>query len=188
MNWKTIFIQSLINENSFNDYLELGIGNGKHFRQIKCKNKTGVDITVSGNEIITCDTDQFFKDNNKEYDCIFIDACHEVNYVRNDFVNSFKILKENGIIILHDINAWTKEECEPLGPHGDCYKFWLDLCDKYPDLTKTKIGTHGYNGKDSVGLFFKNNLKTIYDFLEITNHTFEDLEKNRNKYLFEKQI
>ena len=64
MNWKTFFIQSLINENSFNDYLELGIGSGTHFRQIKCKNKTGVDITVSGNKIITCDTDQFFKDNN----------------------------------------------------------------------------------------------------------------------------
>ena len=48
-------------------------------------------------------TDNFFKTNTNTYDCIFIDADHEYEGVKQDYLNSLKILNKGGTIIFHDI-------------------------------------------------------------------------------------
>lgn len=48
-------------------------------------------------------TEDFFKQNNKSYDCIFIDADHSYEGVAADYKNAIKIIEKHGIIILHDI-------------------------------------------------------------------------------------
>ena len=43
---RTDIIQSLINKTSAENYLEIGVSAGENFRDIKCKNKVGVDPEV----------------------------------------------------------------------------------------------------------------------------------------------
>ena len=62
--------------------------------------KTGVDPVSGGNFRGT--SDEFFLQNSKNYDCIFIDGLHVYQQVIKDILNSIKILNNNGVIILHD--------------------------------------------------------------------------------------
>jgi len=47
-------------------------------------------------------SDDFFNNNNKKFDIIYIDGYHKGSQVYKDFKNSWKILKENGVIIFDD--------------------------------------------------------------------------------------
>jgi len=48
-------------------------------------------------------TDVFFNTATNTYDCIFIDADHEYEGVRKDYLNSLKLLNKGGTLIFHDI-------------------------------------------------------------------------------------
>ena len=67
--------------------------------KIKAKNKI-VDPYSGGNFRGT--SDFFFSQNEKNFDCIFIDGLHEYHQVLKDIKNSLEILSEDGIILLHD--------------------------------------------------------------------------------------
>ena len=47
-------------------------------------------------------SDNFFKNNQDFFDCIFIDGLHEYKQVKRDIQNSLKFLNKDGIILLHD--------------------------------------------------------------------------------------
>jgi hypothetical protein len=106
-------------------YLELGIAKahcinrvGTHF-----KNVVAVDINKESLDQVSCcssivpllfsyegTTDDFFESyDGMKFDLIFIDANHDYKNVNKDFYNSLKVLKEEGIIILHDTFAPDKE-------------------------------------------------------------------------------
>jgi hypothetical protein len=93
-------IQTLINSNNFESYLEIGCDGDDSFSKIKIKNKIGVDPYSGGNFRGT--SDYFFNKNNNNFDCIFIDGLHEFNQVYKDIINSIEALNDNGIILLHD--------------------------------------------------------------------------------------
>ena len=60
-----------------------------------CKNKEKINFfKMSSNE--------FFEKNNKTYDFIYIDGCHDPEQVGIDLTNSFKCLNDDGIIWLDD--------------------------------------------------------------------------------------
>ncbi len=107
-------IQHFIDKYHYTEYLELGIFFGVTFQLIKCENKDSVD-TEQWKECpfkvkYKMSIDKFFeKECKKQYDIIFIDACHEEEQVDKDLNNSLKWLKENGTIILHDCNAPAPE-------------------------------------------------------------------------------
>lgn len=52
-------------------------------------------------------------------DLVFIDGCHQFDYVKKDSINSFEILNLNGFLIWHDygfvgdvskfVDQWVKE-------------------------------------------------------------------------------
>ena len=48
-------------------------------------------------------TEEFFKINKEKFDIIYIDAGHDLPNVINDYNNSIKCLKNNGVIIIHDL-------------------------------------------------------------------------------------
>jgi len=93
-------IQEIINKKKYNSYLEIGCFKDELFNNIMCNKKVGVD-PVSGGTIRKT-SDQFFKDNKENFDCIFIDGLHYYSQVKKDIQNSLKILNPNGIILLHD--------------------------------------------------------------------------------------
>lgn len=47
-------------------------------------------------------SDSFFETNVKTYDLIYIDGCHEPEFIQRDMENSFRALEENGIMWMDD--------------------------------------------------------------------------------------
>ena len=47
-------------------------------------------------------SDDFFKNNNNLYDVIYVDGYHKGHQVFKDFINSWKILNNNGVMIFDD--------------------------------------------------------------------------------------
>jgi predicted O-methyltransferase YrrM len=115
-------------------YLELGLYQGDTINRISkyFKNKeniVGVDMLLEpiiDGTFHKMSTDDFFKQNKKNFDMIFIDADHRYESVKKDFKNSIKILNPGGVILLHD----TDPENDNLfndGYCGDCYKIVKEL-------------------------------------------------------------
>ena len=92
-------IKHAIKKNDYKNYLEIGCHNNEVFDKIEIE-KIGVDPISGGNYRGT--SDKFFKENVKNFDCIFIDGLHEYNQTKRDILNSIEILNKDGIIILHD--------------------------------------------------------------------------------------
>jgi len=93
-------INLAIKKRKYEDYLEIGCDENQTFDKIIIKNKTGVDPIKGGN--IRKTSDLFFRENRHFFDCIFIDGLHTYAQVKKDLENSFKILKKNGMVFLHD--------------------------------------------------------------------------------------
>lgn len=93
-------IQFIINKYNFKTYLEIGCDKDQSFSRIYIETKVGVD-PVSGGTIRST-SDNFFKDNSKKFDIIFIDGLHYYQQVIKDINHSLKILNNDGFILVHD--------------------------------------------------------------------------------------
>jgi len=93
-------IQKIIDLKNYKTYLEIGCDDNFVFNQIKLKDKIGVDPYSGGN--LRMSSDEFFKDNKKKFDCIFIDGLHYYYQVRKDIINSLNSLNDNGVVLVHD--------------------------------------------------------------------------------------
>ena len=122
-------IKYLINKNGYSDYLEIGCDQDQLFSKIEIKNKIGVD-PVSGGTIRKT-SDEFFKENDKKFDIIFIDGLHTYKQVKKDILNSVDCLKENGIILVHDCmpDSLSKQAVPRYRMiwNGDVWKAIVDL-------------------------------------------------------------
>lgn len=121
-------------------YLEIGIGNGKNFDAIKCKEKSSVDPDPKSNAVHKTTSDEFFNVFNKVtekgwkdigeiefyYDLIFIDGLHHADHVRRDIINAWGCLTDGGVLVIHDTNPEREDmthvprDCKVWT--GDCYK------------------------------------------------------------------
>ena len=104
-NWESFprrydIINKIIIKRNYTSYLEIGCFKDETFNQINIKKKIGVDPVSGGNLRMT--SDQFFIENKEKFDLIFIDGLHVYEQVIKDIFNSIKVLKENGIILVHD--------------------------------------------------------------------------------------
>jgi hypothetical protein len=81
-------------------YLELGVRNNINFNHIQAQEKFSVDL--NGQAMFTGTTDQYFDqlEDHKKFDIIFIDACHDYEFVVRDFNNSVEHCTQ--WILLHD--------------------------------------------------------------------------------------
>jgi len=93
-------INNIIKKKNYTTYLEIGCFKDENFSQINIENKIGVDPVSGGNLRMT--SDQFFLENKKKFDVIFIDGLHIYEQVIKDIFNSIKILNSDGIILIHD--------------------------------------------------------------------------------------
>ena len=93
-------IQEIIQKKNYKNYLEIGCFSNELFNYVECANKVGVDPVSGGT--VRKSSDQFFRDNQDKFDCIFIDGLHEYDQVKKDIINSLNFLNKGGIILLHD--------------------------------------------------------------------------------------
>ena len=89
-----------INNINQKTYLELGVRDNKTYNKVNAKSKMGVDTNGAAPFVGT--TDEYFEQNpDKRYDIVFIDACHDKDFVLRDFNNSIRI--SNEWVVLHDM-------------------------------------------------------------------------------------
>ena len=93
-------IKYLIDKYEYSHYLEIGCDQNQLFSKVQIQNKIGVDPVSGGNVRKT--SDDFFKNNDKKFDIVFIDGLHTYNQVKKDILNSVDFLNDNGIILVHD--------------------------------------------------------------------------------------
>ena len=182
---RTSIINHLISKNNLNNYLEIGVRDGRNFDKIKIKNKTGVDPHPIKKiiNIHKLTSDDFFKINNNYYDIIFIDGLHLENQVDKDIEGSLRFLSENGFIIMHDCNPPTefhqRENYEINGKfppwNGTVWKSFAKL-----RMTNSNLDICCVNCDWGVGIIKKGNSKT-FNFTKHLN--FDFLNKNRVKLL-----
>lgn len=132
-------IAEIVKQLNCKTYLELGIYDGttltkvsKYVDRIICVDIQDIRNNKIG-EFHLKTTDQFFLDFNEMVDVIFIDADHNFESVKKDFINSLKILNEFGMIILHDTDPIKKEYLAP-NYCNDSYKMDEWIRKNYPDL------------------------------------------------------
>lgn len=134
---KTQVIQSLIDQNGFKSYLEIGLGDGVNFRNVQCSKKLGCDPAFKSDDLIFGVTsDNFFLTINEfefspKYDLIFIDGLHHATQLAKDVINAWKCLNQGGMILIHDIKP--HDEAMQIVPRqskqwtGDVWRVWSAL-------------------------------------------------------------
>jgi hypothetical protein len=88
----------------------LTISNNDHKQFLLNNEEINFDFNISNckntNKIIIhkITSDNFFKNNNgnKTYNFIYIDGCHDPEFIKRDMENSFNILEVNGIMWMDD--------------------------------------------------------------------------------------
>ena len=93
-------INKVITKKKYKSYLEIGCDENQNFDKINIQEKIVIDPKKGGNIKMTSDI--FFRTNQKNFDCIFIDGLHTYEQSKKDVINSINVLNENGMIFLHD--------------------------------------------------------------------------------------
>ena len=136
INWSNFpdrseIIQKVIDKKNYKSYLEIGCDDDQNFNKIKIHIKYGVDPISGGN--IRKTSDEFFSQNKKYFDCIFIDGLHEYEQVKKDIINSLEYLNDGGVIFVHDCLPRSYfEQAVPRSQHvwtGDVWKSIVELED-----------------------------------------------------------
>lgn len=173
------YIQDKIKINNKNfSYLEIGVQHETVFKEINTANKIGVDPISGGTHRMT--SDEFFNQNEKFFDLIFIDGLHEYEQCKRDLLNSIKFLKQDGIIVFHDFIPQNYLECHV--PRisrtwtGDVWKIGVQLT--YSKNCDFFIG----NFDHGIGILKLKNDFSLAKIENIKEINFSDFE---NKYYYE---
>lgn len=132
VNYHIKLINNYISKYNYKSYLEIGIDEGVCFRQIQCRHKSGVDPYSSSNCVShKMTSDEFFLQNKRTFDIIFIDGLHHSEQVIKDIENSLKVINNGGIIVVHD--CLPGSEIQQIVPRetkvwtGDVWKAWMEF-------------------------------------------------------------
>ena len=182
LNNRTDIINYFIGRYGYKTYLEIGVSFiNVNFNKIIVPDKTGVDPNVKGIQF-TMTSDDFFVQNKKIFDIIFIDGLHESEQVYRDIVNSINVLNDNGTIIMHDCNP--TDEIIQLVPQirggewtGDCWKAFVRFRKEFIEYDMFVIETDY-----GVGVIRKS-IKPVEPFYVTKPLTYNNLEKNRIAWL-----
>jgi predicted O-methyltransferase YrrM len=86
----------------------LTINNNDHKQFLEKNEEMNFDYNISickSSDKITIHkitSDIFFENNSQTYNFIYIDGCHEPDFIKRDMENSFNILEKNGIMWMDD--------------------------------------------------------------------------------------
>ena len=173
-------IKYLINKYNYIDYLEIGCDQDQLFSKINIQNKVGVDPVSGGNLRKT--SDEFFKENNKKFDLVFIDGLHTYEQVKKDIINSLDCLKENGVVLVHDCmpDCMSKQAVPRyrMTWNGDVWKAIVDL------RHNSDLNIFICKIDQGIGIIKKEKNTSILKVdKKIKDLKFKDYYENYNKYL-----
>lgn len=135
-------------------YLEIGLNRPEdNYFNVLCANKECVDPMgddnldfLDGEEkrqwvidtVLThrMTSDEFFEQNTKKYDVIFIDGLHLAEQVHKDIVNAYNCLNPGGFIVIHDCLP-LEEEHQKIPRVSACWNG--DVWKAIPNLYKADI-------------------------------------------------
>ena len=206
-------IEKLMRFKNLKNYLEIGVFNGHIFFRIKSPFKIAVDpefrfdfmrklgkIILNpsnlNNKYFRKTADDFFAQDaatvigNKKIQISLIDGMHEYEYALRDIENTLKYLSDDGVIVVHDCNALTKEANVSFADwkarnfsgtwNGDVWKTIVHLRSLRPDIDAFVLDTdHG------LGIITKRKPEKMLSFTknQIGNLTYEDFNVNRKEWL-----
>ena len=174
-------IQKIIDKQKYSNYLEIGCDNDENFSKVIIKNKIGVDPLKGGTLRMT--SDEFFRENKKKFDLIFLDGLHTYEQTIKDIDNSLKFINTNGVILIHDClpkKIWNQIVPRIYGHwNGDVWKAIVHSRTYDHADTYTCIADHG------LGVVFKrkNSNPLILDLKNFKKLKFRDYYNNHNKYM-----
>lgn len=179
-------INSIISKNKYKSYLEIGTQGDVCLSQIQCEYKVGIDPAPifhddkNSNKFFEICSDDFFRTNTDTFDIIFVDGFHHSVQVREDVLNSLKILNKGGTIIVHDcspdtFDAQTIPETHLPTWNGDVWKAWMWFRINRADLTMYVVDVD-----TGCGVITRGGQELIIHDTELT---FDNLDKNRVKWL-----
>ena len=174
-------VQKIIRLKNYNSYLEIGTFKDELFNSVECNKKIGVDPAFGGNMRMT--SDEFFKNNKEKFDLIFIDGLHHYNQVKKDVINSLEVIKDGGIILMHD--CLPKDYYYQAVPrcqydwNGDTWKAFLEF------RSKEFIDGCCFYADQGIGVFLKRKNRNILnvDIKDFGKFKFNDFADNFEKYL-----
>jgi len=171
-------------------YLEIGVCDGTNMRQMKTKEKWGVDpmpqiAAVAASDVFVPKTSQeFFRMVNgrvNQFDLVFIDGDHRAEVVYAEVQDSLLNLAAGGVIVLHDCNPHT--EAMQIVPGiqsewtGDVWKAVMQLREEGHPLRVI-------NSDYGIGLLIPSQKMTVKTRgFDRGSLTWGDLEANRQDYL-----
>ena len=121
-----------VNNNDHKEFLENGISEKNFDYNISiCNNKEKIEVKK-----IT--SDEFFKNNTKHFNTIYIDGCHIGEFIKRDMENSFKFLEINGIMWMDDYSA-NNETKTTMDSFLEKYKGKYELIHKGYQLAIKKL-------------------------------------------------
>lgn len=178
---KSEIINRIIAETGSESYLEIGYGNGHNFDKIECEIKIAVEPNFKKNSgaVYPRNSDEFFSDNERNHDVVFIDGLHHADQVRKDIINSMKCNAR--AIILHDTIPPTKEH--QIVPRkqtswtGDVWRAAVGLKEAYPDM---RIET--YRADYGLTVVYPDGKKVRKHF-ENMEMTYEEFNENKVELL-----
>lgn len=173
-------INYFIKKMNYKHYLEIGCDKNQIFSKIFLENKIGVDPVSGGNIRLT--SDQFFKNNSKNFDIIFIDGLHEYLQVKRDILNSIECLNDNGIILVHDcLPESLAKQAVPrykMSWNGDVWKAIVDLRrEKHLEIFTCEVD-------QGIGIIQKKNNSSILQLnKKMDDLKFKDFYYNHASYM-----
>lgn len=187
---RTTLINYLIKTHHYISYLEIGVSNSYYnLAHIKCPIKIGIDPNCENVTFQLTSDEAFQYISPNTFDIIFIDGLHQEQQVDRDIENSLRVLKKDGIIVLHDCHPAKPIHALEINPghgadwNGTVYKSMIKFHQLNPDCSFVINFDHG------CGIIYPKLAKTPILFnnqpLDISWDTFDN---NRTKLLNLKNI
>lgn len=134
-------INTLIRKYNYKTYLEIGTQNGYCFKEIQAVYKESVDPEkVFEGVTHEMTSDEYFKQNTKKFDIIFVDGLHTEEQTSIDIINSLECLNKGGTIVAHDCLPHCEEFIEPHW-NGTVFRSIIDIRCNRSDLSILVVDT-----------------------------------------------
>lgn len=134
-------INHLIRKNNYKTYLEIGTQFGDCFSQVDVQFKECVDPEKRYDGLThEMTSDDYFAQNTKTFDIVFVDGLHIEEQCTKDILNSLIVLNDGGTIVVHDCLPHCEEFIQVCW-NGTVFRSIIDLRYTNPNVEICVVDT-----------------------------------------------